>query len=105
MMNAKNVIEKAKVTAMCAVPAIMACPLVAHAAEGDVTSLADQAGQVLTTAIGDMTTSISNHVHASGCCSVNCYRFSSYRRRKGIQAYCKPGITKTVGGLAFWSAP
>lgn len=38
MMNAKNVIEKAKVTAMCAVPAIMACPLVAHAAEGDTTS-------------------------------------------------------------------
>ena len=47
MMKAKNVIEKAKVTAMCAVPAIMACPLVAHAAEGDTTSLADQAGQVL----------------------------------------------------------
>lgn len=62
MMKAKNVIEKAKVTAMCAVPAIMACPLVAHAAEGDATSLADQAGTVLTTAIGDMTTSISNSI-------------------------------------------
>ena len=62
MMKAKNVIEKAKVTAMCAVPAIMACPLVAHAAEGDTTSLADQAGQVLTTAIGDMTTSINNSI-------------------------------------------
>ena len=49
MMKAKNVIEKAKMTALCAVPAIMACPLVAHAAEGDTTSLADQAGQVLST--------------------------------------------------------
>ena len=47
MMKAKNVIEKAKVTAMCAVPAIMACPLVAHAAgeATDAGSLADQAGQ------------------------------------------------------------
>lgn len=64
MMKAKNVIEKAKVTAMCAVPAIMACPLVAHAAgeATDAGSLADQAGQVLTTAIGDMTTSISNSI-------------------------------------------
>ena len=62
MMKAKNVIEKAKVTAMCAVPAIMACPLVAHAAgeATDAGSLADQAGQ--TTAIGDMTTSISNSI-------------------------------------------
>lgn len=64
MMKAKNVIEKAKVTAMCAVPAIMACPLVAYAAgeTTDAGSLADQAGTVLTTAIGDMTTSISNSI-------------------------------------------
>lgn len=64
MMKAKNVIEKAKVTAMCAVPAIMACPLVAYAAgeTTDAGSLTDQAGQVLTTAIGDMTTSISNSI-------------------------------------------
>lgn len=61
MMNAKNVMEKAKMAAICAVPAVMTCPLIAHAAEGDTDPVA-MAGEALTTALTSMSGTITSAI-------------------------------------------
>lgn len=63
MMNAKNVMEKAKMAAICAVPAVMTCPLVAHAAEiTDGTDPVAMAGEALTTALTSMSGTITSAI-------------------------------------------
>lgn len=62
MMNAKNAMEKVKMTAICAVPAVMACPLVAHAAEGEGTDAVAMAGEALTTALTSMSGTITSAI-------------------------------------------
>lgn len=59
----KATADKAKMTAICAVPAVMACPLVAHATEGDP-SLTDTATTALTAALTTMAASISDAIAA-----------------------------------------
>lgn len=62
MMNAKNVMEKAKMTAICAVPAVMTCPLAVYAAEGDTTDAVAMAGEALTTALTSMSGTITSAI-------------------------------------------